>query len=201
MEIISLWPTTLIRNHKIFSNHDAITQLAKDSADIVSVLNIHKETEDVFNKLSKNPELTDLKKWILTTVHLVVSEKNKNYWDKDYAPHFSKFWSWSSNNYYNAYHTHFNASWSGIYCLESKQETTDNYNSYTLLYSPLPPITYSDPGTQFLEKEFMHCHLLEPGDLLLFPSYLGHSAKYNGIENRTIIAFNISFNTQTHNEV
>ena len=193
MEVISLWPTTIVRNHKIFSNHDNITKLANQAAERVGLLDDPAEIAVIFNTLENNPALTDLKKWILDTVHAVVSEKNKQYWDKDHTPCFSKFWSWSSNNYYNAYHTHVNASWSGIYCLESKQENTDNHNGYTVLYSPLPPITYSDPGTQFLEKEFMHCHLLEPGDLLLFPSYLGHSAKYNGIENRTVLAFNISF--------
>jgi len=196
METISLWSTTIVRNHRIFSNHNAITQVAKQAAENVELLD-GRDAEVAFNILENSPALIDLKKWILETTHSVVSEKNKQYWDKDYTPHFSKFWSWSSNNYYNAYHTHFNASWSGIYCLESKQETTDNHNGYTVLYSPLPPITYSDPGTEFLEKEFMHCHLLEPGDLLLFPSYLGHSAKYTGIENRTVLAFNISFNTHT----
>lgn len=193
MEIISLWPTTIVRDHKIFSNHAVITQLAKDAAVSASLLDVYEESKAVFHTLTNNPELTDLKNWILETTHAVVSEKNKQYWDKNHTPYFSKFWSWSSNNYYNAYHTHVNASWSGIYCLESKQENTDNHNGYTVLYNPLPPITYSDPGTEFLEKEFMHCHLLEPGDLLLFPSYLGHSAKYNGIENRTVLAFNISF--------
>ena len=51
MEVISLWPTTVIRNHKIFSNHNAITQLAKWQDELIQDIEALSEGNTEFNDL------------------------------------------------------------------------------------------------------------------------------------------------------
>ncbi len=139
-----------------------------------------------------NEIILDFKTWVLEITYNIAKEINN--WQKNHTPEFLDIWSWSSNDYDNKLHGHHNCSWSGIYCLEEGDSSSiEGYNGSTLMYSPLPWGSYTDPGNVFLEDGYLLWHHLNKGDLLLFPSYVRHSAKYKGTSPRTIIAFNIIF--------
>ena len=86
-----------------------------------------------------------------------------------------------------------NTSWGGVYCIDPGESDPASRNGTTVLYSPLPWGTYFDPGVAFVERQCTQTHDLATGDLLLFPFYIKHTAKYVGNTPRTIIAFNITF--------
>ena len=189
LEIINSWITPVARGNRVFPQHEEIITLARASTT---------EKDKTHNRFINgipflsNVLIKDLKNWILESVHYTA--KTVNNWQENHNPEFLDMWSWSSNDYDNPFHGHHNCSWSGIYCLEDGDAgNVSEYNGSTLLYSPLPWGGYSDPGNMFLEDQFLSWHQLAKGDLLLFPSYVRHSAKYKGIDPRTIIAFNIKF--------
>jgi hypothetical protein len=188
LEIIKSWSTPMARGHKLFQNHHDIVQLAQ-----THTTEDDKQNNRFINGMPfiDNPVILELKSWFLQSVHEVASQTNP--WDKDHQPTISDMWSWSSNDYDNLLHGHHNCSWSGVYCVEEGNSTVEGYNGSTIMFSPLPWGGYSDPGNLFLEKQFLHWHHLSKGDLLLFPSYVRHSAKYKGTVPRTVIAFNITF--------
>jgi hypothetical protein len=189
IEIINSWQTPVVRGNQFFDNQQEIIDLARTSTT---------QDDKTNNKFVggipfiDNPIIAKLKNWILESVHSTA--KTVNRWDTDYEAQFLDIWSWSSVDYDNNLHGHHNCSWSGIYCLEEGDASNiSGYNGSTLLFSPLPWGSYTDPGNLFLEKQYLHWHHLNAGDLLLFPSYVRHSAKYKGTTPRTIIAFNIIF--------
>lgn len=188
-KIIQSWPSPIIRDHRIFENHNDIKELAVASTEHI----------DDFNKfipgkpIIDNKILYNLKSWILNTVYINAKEINAGLWDKDYTPSFINMWAWSSSNYNNPLHSHPNTSWGGVYCLDPGESDPATRNGTTVLYSPLPWGTYFDPGVAFIEKQCTQTHDLAAGDLLLFPFYIKHTAKYVGTVPRTIIAFNITF--------
>lgn len=188
VQIIDSWATPLARNNKIFHEHDKIIKLAR----ACTTEDDKENNRFVSGKpFINDPLINDLKTWILESVHHVA--KTVNNWKAAHIPEFVDIWSWSSCDYDNLLHGHSNCSWSGIYCLEEGDSTIKGYNGTTIMFSPLPWGGYRDPGNEFVETQFLHWHHLNKGDLLLFPSYVRHSAKYKGTSPRTIIAFNIIF--------
>lgn len=187
--IIPSWSTPIIRDHKIFENHNDIKELAVDSTEHLDVSGKFTPGKSIID----NKIVYNLKSWILDTVYHSAKELNAGLWEQDHAPKFVDMWAWSSSNYDNPLHGHTNVSWVGIYCVDPGDSNTVGKNGATILYSPLPWGTYADPGVAFIEKQYTQIHNLAAGDLLLFPFYIKHAAKYVGNTPRTVIAFNINF--------
>ena len=188
VEIIDSWATPFGRTNHIFPQHEEILKLARlNTTEDDKVNNRFVSGTPFIN----DPNITDLKNWILDSVHYTA--KTVNNWKENHYPEFVDMWSWSSNDYDNMLHGHSNCSWSGIYCLEEGNSSQQGYNGTTIMFSPLPWGGYRDPGNEFMEPQFLHWHHLNKGALLLFPSYVRHSAKYKGTDPRTVIAFNIIF--------
>lgn len=188
--IISSWSTPIIRYHKIFDNQEKIKHLCHQSTETVDMI-----TGDMKRGIPiiDNDIINDLKSWILFSASNTIAKINQGMWTKEYKPKFWDMWAWSSNDYDNPYHGHYNSSWGGAYCVDAGDETFEGNNGATMLYSPLPWGTYADPGVAFLERQSKQWHNLATGDLLLFPFWVKHSAKYKGIKNRTIIGFSLVF--------
>lgn len=188
VEIINSWATPFARSNKIFDQHDEILKLAQLCTT---------QDDRINNKFVSGtpfidePVINDLKDWILNSVHYTAKEVNN--WKENHIPELVDMWSWSSNDYNNLLHGHANCSWSGVYCVEDGNSSVQGYNGTTIMFSPLPWGNYRDPGNEFLELQFLHWHHLAKGDLLLFPSYIRHCAKYTGKELRTVIGFDIKF--------
>ena len=86
-------------------------------------------------------------------------------------------------------HNHPNCSWCGIYCVEAGESLSETLNGINRFYSPLNSMTL-DVGSHYLAT---NSNEWEPKDgvLIVFPSYLMHSAlPYTGETDRVVISFN-----------
>jgi uncharacterized protein (TIGR02466 family) len=90
---------------------------------------------------------------------------------------------------YHDTHLHPNCSWCGIYYVEPGDATLKPPNGVNRFYPPLVP-TYHDFGTTALLTDPADL-APDEGTLVLFPSYIHHSAiVYRGQKDRVIISFN-----------
>jgi uncharacterized protein (TIGR02466 family) len=90
---------------------------------------------------------------------------------------------------YHDTHTHPNCSWCGVYCVEQGDSSATPRNGTTRFDSPIET-SYMDMGSDaYVTGSMWVCP--EDGLLVLFPSYLHHSATpYTGTRDRVVIAFN-----------
>jgi uncharacterized protein (TIGR02466 family) len=101
-----------------------------------------------------------------------------------------------------ALHNHPNASWSGVYCVDPGKSDADKPDSGLLSFMS-PMVTsamFIDAATANLKGAFAY-HIrhvrLEPGQLVLFPSWVMHDVKpYQGEGERITVAFNCWFTLQ-----
>ena len=100
---------------------------------------------------------------------------------------------------YVGYHNHPMASWSGVYCV-SDGEPVPEYSNNGCLVFPHPQIAsnaFLDPSNARLHWPFSNGNFvltLKPGQLVLFPSWLGHYVTpFRGQGQRTTVAFNAWF--------
>ena len=90
---------------------------------------------------------------------------------------------------YHDTHLHPNCSWCGIYYVETGDATLKPPNGVNRFYPPYAP-TYHDAGTTALLTDPADL-APDEGTLVLFPSYVHHSAiVYRGQRDRVIISFN-----------
>jgi uncharacterized protein (TIGR02466 family) len=96
-------------------------------------------------------------------------------------------------------HNHANATWSGVYCVDPGRHDANHPESGELcMVNPfIQSAMYLDVSTQSLRVPFDHnlrSFRLEPGQLLLFPSWLLHDVKpFAGEGERVTVAFNCWF--------
>lgn len=97
---------------------------------------------------------------------------------------------------YIAAHNHPNASWSGVYCVTPGERPADRPDSGILRFHDLRPacVMYMDAGNAHLRRPYGNGAIgfpLQPGELILFPSYLMHEvAPFFGSDERITVAFN-----------
>jgi uncharacterized protein (TIGR02466 family) len=101
-----------------------------------------------------------------------------------------------------ALHNHPNASWSGVYCVDPGKHDPGNRDSGLLSFvSPsVSSAMFMDAATQNLQGPYAY-HIrhvrLEPGQLVLFPSWVLHDVKpYEGEGERITVSFNCWFSLQ-----
>lgn len=96
------------------------------------------------------------------------------------------------------YHNHPMASWSGVYCVDPGR-ATDRLESGLLTFpNPLPAssvfLDAANSGLRFPFSSSNYAQALQPGQLVLFPSWLGHFVSpYQGDGERITVAFNCWF--------
>jgi uncharacterized protein (TIGR02466 family) len=101
-----------------------------------------------------------------------------------------------------ALHNHPNASWSGVYCVDPGKHDPDKPDSGLLSFvnPAVMSAMHMDAATLNLRGAFAY-HIrhvrLEPGQLVLFPSWVLHDVKpYEGEGERITVAFNCWFEFQ-----
>ena len=100
---------------------------------------------------------------------------------------------------YFGVHNHPNASWSGVYCVATGAADADAPDSgkLTFLHPNATSAMHTDHGNDTLRPPFNVQHvgyLLEPGQLVLFPSWLlHHVTPFQGEGERITVAFNCAF--------
>ena len=99
-------------------------------------------------------------------------------------------WAHVSNDYgYHDAHNHPNCSWCGIYCVQAGESSSEPLNGINRFYSPLNSTTI-DSGSGYLATN-SNDYAPKDGILIVFPSYLMHSAlPYSGEIDRVVISFN-----------
>jgi len=96
-------------------------------------------------------------------------------------------------------HNHPNASWSGVYCVDPGQHDVDKPESGMLSFVSPAVISgmYMDAATVNLRDPFapnIRAVRLEPGQLVVFPSWILHDVKpFQGEGTRITVAFNCWF--------
>ncbi len=98
---------------------------------------------------------------------------------------------------YISAHTHPLASWSGVYCVTPGEQPAEHPDSGVLRFLDARPYAnmYQDPGNANLALPYGPGSInykLQPGQLILFPSYLVHEVTpFFGRDERITVAFNI----------
>lgn len=147
------------------------------------------------------PEIAELREFCLSRTLQLVQELNS------YDPDFMRRLRMSIEAWFHVtrrhgwfgIHNHPNASWSGVYCVAAGDTDADAPDSgkLTFLHPHAMAGMHTDPGNDLLRQPFNVAHagyVLEPGQLVLFPSWLlHHVTPFQGEGERITVAFNCAF--------
>jgi len=143
---------------------------------------------DDANIQTLNVFLTDL-------INTVATEVNTGFWPQGAEAETLIIESWyhvTKNGGFHDAHSHPNCSWCGIYYLDIGNANFESRNGLNRFYDPrVNADHYLDAGSQYLNSTGIWD--IEPveGQVVIFPSYLKHSAlPYFGDKDRIVIAFN-----------
>lgn len=143
-----------------------------------------------------NPVVKELLEYVRNAVFQAAQHANQGRWGAGTRIGISIHESWChitrAGGWHDA-HTHPNSSWSGIYYIRAGDSSADSASGVNRFYSPWPA-AYSDIGTRYSSQ--VSSIDIEPadGELIIFPSWLLHSATvYQGEQDRIIVAFNCKF--------
>ncbi len=95
-------------------------------------------------------------------------------------------------------HKHAMHAWSGVYCVRHDGDDPDSQSGLLTFVDPNAAASmYVDPSVVAMQPPFSAAHLqlrLQPGQLVLFPSWLMHEVlPYGGTTERITVAFNARF--------
>ncbi|WP_394178773.1 TIGR02466 family protein [Marinomonas posidonica] len=139
--------------------------------------------------------LMETKRQLEELILEVASGLNQAHWPEDAQADAHIIESWyhvtSKGGYHDA-HSHPNCSWCGIYYLDPGDAAQSNVGGVNRFYDPrINAEHYADPGTAYLGQHGVWDFTPVEGQIVLFPSYLKHSAlPYFGDKDRVVIAFN-----------
>ena len=129
---------------------------------------------------------------LITTI---AAEANSGFWPEEASAEAIITESWyhiTKNGGYHDAHSHPNCSWCGIYYLDPGDTDYTQKSGVNRFYDPrVNADHYLDAGSQYLNSTGIWD--IEPvaGQVVIFPSYLKHSAlPYFGKSDRIVIAFN-----------
>ena len=144
---------------------------------------------------AENPAVMELRRMLEELISAVATEVNQEYWPEGAQGDAHIIESWyhvTQNGGYHDVHSHPNCSWCGIYYLDPGECELGSRNGVNRFYDPrVNADHYADPGTAYLGQHGFWDFEPVEGQIVLFPSYLKHSAlPYFGAKDRVIIAFN-----------
>jgi uncharacterized protein (TIGR02466 family) len=125
----------------------------------------------------------------------IATYANEGHWPDDAEVDVTITESWyhltQTGGYHDA-HSHPNCSWCGIYYLEAGETDFSRRSGVNRFYDPrVNADHYLDAGSLYLNGQGIYD--IEPvaGQVVIFPSYLKHSAlPYFGSKDRIVVAFN-----------
>lgn len=141
-----------------------------------------------------------LRSWVWSQLGAFLRDVNPNMGDTHGLRIASQTWFHvTRDGGYFGYHNHPMASWSGVYCVDDGNPSPDIDNNGCLVF-PHPQMaanTFLDPANAVMRWPFSTGNFvlkLSPGQLVLFPSWLGHYVTpFHGTGTRITIAFNSWF--------
>lgn len=140
-------------------------------------------------------DIQTLRSFLEELISTVATEVNQPHWPEDSYCSADIIESWyhitRSGGYHDA-HSHPNCSWCGIYYLEPGESNFDQRSGLNRFYDPRPNADhYQDAGSAYLAGAGIYDIEPQAGQVVIFPSYLKHSAlPYFGQNDRVVIAFN-----------
>ena len=142
-----------------------------------------------------DPNVMELRRSLEELITVVATEINHSFWPEGAEAEASIIESWyhiTQDGGYHDIHSHPNCSWCGIYYLDPGNCNLDKRNGVNRFYDPrINAEHYSDPGTAYLSNQGFWDFEPVEGQIVIFPSYLKHSAlPYFGKDDRVVIAFN-----------
>lgn len=206
IEPINAWTSPLFvttnPDHE-FLKDDLLSYIYKDQqsqeapiASQVAITAKHQLFESKLNFLeAENAAVMEIRRMFEEVVSAIATEVNTPYWPEGSEGDATIIESWyhvTKDGGYHDIHSHPNCSWCGIYYLEPGECELGSRNGVNRFYDPrINADHYSDVGTAYLgEQGFWDFEPVE-GQLVIFPSYLKHSAlPYFGEKDRVVIAFN-----------
>lgn len=171
--------------------------LAKDAiASGVAHRAKHALYESDFNFLTANiTSLQTLSDFFESAIEIAAYEMNEAYWPEDaqIKAHIVESWVHiTQKEGYHDVHSHPNCSWCGIYYVDTPEGNIEASGGINRFYDPRNNAAqYLDVGNAYIHEEGVMDITPQEGKLVIFPSYLKHSAlPYFGESHRIVIAFN-----------
>ena len=144
---------------------------------------------------NRNNSIKQLKEFCGNAVLTICKHENEEYWREsgNHTLLFNDSWFHiTRNGGAHDYHNHANCSWCGIYYVDVGDSTLEN-GSNSFFDPRVSAHSYADYGTKYINDNPIFKSTPENGKLLIFPSYVYHSAPtYIGTKDRIIISFNTS---------
>lgn len=142
-----------------------------------------------------HPDIQFLNQILSDLILTIATEANAHSWPDDAEAEAVITESWyhitRQGGYHDA-HSHPNCSWCGIYYLDVGDQGFDRRSGVNRFYDPrVNAGHYLDAGSEYLNQAGVWDIAPETGKVIVFPSYLTHSAlPYFGDRDRVVIAFN-----------
>lgn len=131
--------------------------------------------------------------WVKDCMFAVSNHSNKKYWPPGLNLEIELHESWchiTRDGGYHDTHIHPNSTWSCIYYLDIGDMDSTTKNGLNRFYNPNNTM-YTDLGTMYMSRDNSIDILAEPGMLVVFPSWIQHSAlPYHGKKDRYILSAN-----------
>ena len=148
----------------------------------------------------EEPVVQALKLFCAHSVLEVAKHVNGPSWGPDvqFSVQFRESWFHiTRDGGFHDIHNHGNCSWCGIYYVDIGEATKSN--GANAFFDPRTAAHgYVDFGTEYLENTHRFDVVPEDGKLVVFPSYLYHSATpYRGNRDRIVVSFNASIRRET----
>lgn len=141
------------------------------------------------------PAVQSLRSFIEDMLSTVATAVNQDYWPEGAVGKAQITESWyhvTENGGYHDAHSHPNCSWCGIYYVDAGESEIESRNGSNRFYDPrFCADQYLDAGTAYINSNGFWDFQPTDGQIVIFPSYLKHSAlPYFSQKDRVIIAFN-----------
>ncbi len=155
--------------------------------------NLAESTLDFLDR--DNADIQTLSVYLSDLITTVAFEVNQGFWPEEADAENTIIESWyhvTKNGGYHDAHSHPNCSWCGIYYLDIGETNFEARNGLNRFYDPrVNADHFLDAGSQYLNSTGIWDIEPQNGQVVIFPSYLKHSAlPYFGSKDRIVIAFN-----------
>lgn len=212
MQTLPLWPVLMYDFH--WAEHDKHQQaLAHVCYDLEAKKHVSKVAADAKRGLyesdfdfvtTDSPAVLAFSHWVKGCFFQAAAAANKKYWPAGMNVTVEIHESWchiTRDGGYHDMHAHPNSSWSAIYYVETGDVNNDGKNGVNRFYNPNNSM-YLDAGTAWTTANTSIDVRAEPGMLIVFPSWVNHSAiTYRGQRDRIVIALNCKITRSDFSQV
>ena len=201
MQTLPLWPVMMYDFQ--WAEHD---QYRRELADVCYDLETKKHVSNVAPDAKRglyesgfdfvtteSPAVLAFSHWVKGCFFQAAAATNKKYWPAGMNVSVEIHESWchiTRDGGYHDMHAHPNSSCSAIYYLDTGDMGDDPKNGVNRFYNPHHSM-YLDAGTAWVTGSTSIDFQAQPGMLIVFPSWVNHSATtYRGKKDRIVIALN-----------